>query len=338
MNSRDTALREVFNSKRVLYIGVAFYEYHLAVKHKIESYGAEVSFFAERDTSILYGLINRLLPRKLDAYQRLYYTSVVKQIKDLTFDYLLVIRGHRMPLTFVKQVKQLNPNIKCIMYQWDANINSPFINLDSAYDLTREFDKVFSFDYKDVKENSWIKYSPTFHIDEITSIRINTNNIENKYDFFFFGSYLPERYDGLLKFQAFAREHGYSFYSHFYMPYRYYFIERLKGKKIDRNLIKNNPMNRALYLDLFSKSNVIIDVSNAKQTGIAMRVIDAIGCGKKVLTTNKWIEQEKNINPDQIAIIDLNNIRLPSQFMEKKVTLSDSDYTIDNWLKNLFLD
>ena len=122
-------LKDTFNGKRVLFIGVKFYDYHLEIKRKMEEYGASVSFFSERDTSIKYGIVNRLFHSKLDKYQELHYSSVLKKTDQIKFDYLFVIRGFKMPLSFVKTIKKKNPGIKCIMYQWDANTNSPFINL-----------------------------------------------------------------------------------------------------------------------------------------------------------------------------------------------------------------
>ncbi|QJX45948.1 hypothetical protein HMJ29_02935 [Hymenobacter taeanensis] len=329
-------LKEVFNNKKVLFIGVAFYEYHLEIKNKMEQYGAEVTFFAERDTSIKYGIVNRLFPSYLDAYQQKHYTSILKKIANQKYDYLLVIRGLRMPASFVRAVKAMNPGITCIMYQWDANINSPFLDLEEGYNITGEFDKVLSFDFQDVEQNPWIKYSPTFYIDEVKELANKTKTEPKKIDFFFFGSYLPERYKGLIKFRDYAAQHGYTLHSHFYMSYRYYLIERLKGTQLDKSLISFKPMSRKEYLALFNKSKAIVDVSNAKQTGLAMRVIDAIGTGKKVLTTNKWVTKEPSFNPDQIAIIDLNNIELPPSFLEKEIEASTADYSLDKWLENIF--
>ncbi|TGD81163.1 hypothetical protein [Hymenobacter wooponensis] len=329
-------LQEVFKNKKVLFIGVAFYEYHLEIIKKIEEHGAEVTFFAERDTSIKYGIVNRLLPFWLDEYQQKHYTSILKKIANKEFDYFLVIRGLRMPLSFVRAVKAMNPGIKSIMYQWDANVNSPFLELENGYNITGEFDKVLSFDYKDVEQNPWIKYSPTFYIDEVKELATKSKNERKEIDFFFFGSYLPERYAGLVKFKEFANQHGYKLHSHFYMSYRYYLIERLKGTKLDKSLISFAPMSRKEYLTLFNKSKAIVDVSNAKQTGMAMRVIDAIGTGKKVLTTNAWVTKEPSYNPEQIAIIDLNDIKLPPSFLEKELEPSRVDYSLNKWLENIF--
>ncbi len=328
-------LKDTFNGKRVLFIGVKFYDYHLEIKRKMEEYGASVSFFSERDTSIKYGIVNRLFHSKLDKYQELHYSSVLKKTDQIKFDYLFVIRGFKMPLSFVKTIKKKNPGIKCIMYQWDANTNSPFINLPEKHNVLPEFEKIFSFDFKDVEEHRFLKYSPTFHTDEFLKLA-NSNHQKCTYDFFYFGSYLPERYAGLLKFREFAEAGGHKLKTHFYMSYRYYQIEKLKGTVLDKSVINFKPMTRQEYLDLFMQSKAIVDVSNAKQTGLAMRVIDAIGAGKKVLTTNGWIVKEPSYNTKQIQIIDIDNITIPEGFLEEKLEFLKPDYTIDHFLTIIF--
>ncbi|MBO3273555.1 hypothetical protein, partial [Hymenobacter defluvii] len=102
-------------------------------------------------------------------------------------------------------------------------------------------------------------------------------------------------------------------------------------------LIKFNPMNRKEYLRIFSQSKAIVDVSNAKQTGMAMRVIDAIGSGKKVLTTNTWVRLQDDYNPHYMHVIDLRKIEIPNLFLENETIESSKDYSIDKWLKNLFI-
>lgn len=329
-------LSNVLKRKSVLFIGVEFYHYHLEIHRKMEHYGANVTFYSERDTSIKYGIVNRLFPKWLDKFQQSHYSSILKNIKGQTFDYLLVIRGYKMPLWFVQAIKKNNPNIKTIMYQWDANVNSPFLDLPPNYNVIDEFDRKFSFDYRDVEDHpALLKYSPTFYTDEIKDLAHQTER-NVIYDFFYFGSYLPERYEGLLRFKTYVELHGYSLKTHFYMPLRYYLIERLKGTKLDSKLLSYKKMKREVYIDLLQKSKAIVDVSNAKQTGMAMRVIDALGAGKKILTTNKWITRDENCELNQIVIIDMKNISIPSGFLETKVQPVKFDFSIDKWLYNMF--
>ncbi|OLY91856.1 hypothetical protein SAMN05444008_109108 [Cnuella takakiae] len=330
-------LRDKLNGKNILYIGVEFYHYSSEIKNKMEEYGGTVTFYPERDTSIIYGLVNRLFPNQIDQYQNFYYSKLIKRISGDRFDYFLVIRGFKMPVWFIEKVKQINPGIVCIMYQWDANINSPFLNLEPQYNIIPQFDKVLSFDLKDVEENpELLQYCPTFYTDEILALKDHDLS-PTKYDFFFFGSYLPERYKGLMKMKSFTKQNGYSLQAHFYMPFRYYLIERLKGVNLDRKLLKHRKMNRSEYLEQFKQSKVIVDVSNAKQTGLAMRVLDAFGAGKKVITTNSWITREVGANNQQVHVIDLDNLSVPKDFMEEQTKFSPNiNYTMDKWLMNIF--
>lgn len=327
----------MLTGKKILFIGVKFYHYHEEIVNKLEDkFGAKVIFHPERDTSIVYGLVNRIVPSRIEQYQDFYYRKLFEKLEKKKFDYFLVIRGFKMPLWFVRKIKKTNPNIKTIYYQWDSNTNSPFIGLQKKYNVIEEFDDKFSFDYKDVRDFPILKYCPTFFTDEIEALRtVGENSI--KYDLFYFGSYLPERYQGLLKFIEYSNRHGYTLKAYFYMPLRYYIIERIKGAKIDRNLIETKPMNRTTYLNLLRESRCIVDVSNAKQTGLAMRVIDSFGACKKVLTTNKWISKDKSYNPTQALVIDIENIDIPDGFLKAHIRNEiEYDFSLEQWIKQIF--
>ena len=340
LNHTEVTARPELRNKNILYIGVKFYYYHQQLIDKLESsYGARVDYFPERDTSILYGIINRLSPANLEAYQELHYKRVLRQIMDKEYDYFLVIRGFKMPVWFVKKLKELNPSLKLINYQWDSNANSPFINTSTHYNILPEFDVTLSFDYKDVSDYPQLSYSPTFYTDEIKALGQQGETGKHQYDLFYFGSYLPERYAGLQKFIAYAKANNYSLKSHFYMPIRYYIIERLKGVKIDWKLIRLTKMSREDYIANLANAKTIIDVSNAKQSGMAMRVLDALGAGKKVITTNKWVAQDSIFDPRQIAIIDIENISLDKNFIEDTSPLPrKKEFTMDRWIERIFLE
>jgi hypothetical protein len=319
--------------KKILFIGVKFYDYNEEIIRKLTAGGATVSFFYERDTSILYGIYNRLFNRRLDTFQANYYNQILEKVRSEKFDYLLVIRGHKMPVSFVKEIKDSNPRMVAIMYQWDSNYNSPFINLPTKLNVLPLFDRKFSFDYKDVAEHTFLGYAPTFSTDEFR--QLNIENIE-KYDFFYFGNYLPERYQGLIAFKEFAERNGYTICHYLYMHWRYYLIERLKGNKLDFRLIRFKKLSRKKYIKLFSMAKAIVDVSNGNQTGMAMRVLDALVAGKKIITTNHWIKKDTIYNPYQIAIIDLKNIELPKDFIEGKNAFPQADFSIDKWISTVF--
>lgn len=322
-------LKQTLSGKKILMIGVKFYHYNEAICNKMRSYGADVTFFYERNTSIKFTIVERFFKNRLDEFQHQHYKNILKKTENMSFDYLLVIRGYKMPSSFVKQIKIKNPSIKTIVYQWDANANSPFT------DMLPNFDRKFSFDYKDVAEIPGLRYSPTFSEDEF--IKLKDSHDECIYDLFYFGSFLPERYQGLLKFRDYANTHGYKLKIHFYLKKRYYFYLLYKGAKLDKNLVSTKLMSREEYYKFFKESKAIVDVSNKKQTGMAMRVIDALVANKKILTTNTWIAKDPIYNPDQILLVDLDNIVIPQGFLDKKIDRDPIDLSIDKWLYNMFI-
>lgn len=322
-------LKEVLQGKSVLFIGVKFYDYNLLIRQKMEAYGAEVTFFYERNISIRYALVDTFFPGYLNKFQSSHYNSILKKTVNKKFDYIFVIRGHKMPLSFIQTLKQRNPKITSIMYQWDSSIRNPY-----KY-LIPEFDKVFSFDYKDVEDNPGVEYLTNFYTDDITQLSLKT--VKNIYDFFYFGSYLPERYDGLIKFKAYAESKGYSIKAHLWMSYKYYLKERIKGNKIDKQYINFNLMKRDKYLKLLSQSKAVVDVCNRTQTGLSFRVLEALGADKKILTTNNWIVKEAGFDPERVAVIDLDNIDIPSSFLKVSTKPNLVDYSLDKWLEKVFL-
>lgn len=329
----NKVMENSLRGKRVLFIGVKFYDYNEEIIRRLKAAGAEVFFFHERDTTIRYGIYNRLFHSRLDAFQARHYQNILQKIEGVHFDYLLVIRGHKMPVSFVKAVKEKNPNIVSIMFQWDSHINSPFLNLPPQLNAWPLFDKVFSFDYRDVEETSALRYAPTFSTDEFKALY---GKGEICYDLFYFGNYLPERYQGLLAFKKYAEAHGYTFHHYLYMHWRYYMIERLKGNKLDIRLIKFRMLSRKKYLELFAGAKAIVDVSNGNQTGMAMRVLDALVAGKKVITTNPWIRRDPHYNPEQIAVVDMKQIELPRGFLEEEQKFPQPDFSVDSWINTVF--
>ena len=66
-----------------------------------------------------------------------------------------------------------------------------------------------------------------------------------------------------------------------------------------------------------------------------MRVIDALGSGKRVLTNNFNAVQEPGFNSRQIVIYDAKNLTLP-EYISADENFQERDYSIDKWLDNLF--
>lgn len=319
-------------NKKVLLIMPIFYDYHNLIKHQLIDYGATVSFYPERKINYLFTFYNNFNQKLLRNYQEKHYNSILKEVDNNKFDYLFVIRGFMLPEFFLEKIKKINPNIKMIMSQWDAERENPYFHLINS------FDKVFSFDYEDCKQNQKLIHRPLFFSKDVEKFKQDNQKII--YDYFFMGAYIPERYNAILKFKNFIKDRNLSAKLFVYIPFTTYVKEKIKGKKLDMEILSTTPLDRNTYLKLLSSSKVMVDVSNENQTGLAMRVIEAVGAEKKIVTSNKFIINEKFYNESTVQLFSLKDFSLDESFLKsKKVNEVDVNYySLKNWVKEHFLD
>ena len=321
----------MLKNKKILFIAPNFYNYDTLIKSKLEEKGAEVDLYAERIDNLKFKLINNLFNSYLKTHQLKYYNEILKKVRNNRYDYLFVIRGYMMPMTFVDQIKSLNPGIICIMYQWDSNFTNPF------FEISKEFDRVFSFDYKDSAEISYLNYLPLFYTDDVGNEQ--KKPILIKHDFFFMGSYMPFRYYALQSFRKCVSQTSLGIRSFLYIPRSTLFKEFIKGIRLDKSLYSTVCMQRDEYLKILASSRVIVDVSSPYQTGMAMRIIEALAMNKKVLTSNKNILNEPFYNPDFICVFDPNNPAFRLDWVQSEIrNINFPVRSLDNWLSVIFND
>jgi len=319
-------LKDPVKGKRILIIGVKFYHYNDEIIGKLRKRGADVVFFYERDITIRHALIDAFWPHRMDKWQEKHYGKILNAIRGQYFDYLLVIRGYKMPVSFSGAVRRISPGIKTILYQWDSLNNWNYLN------VMQEFDRVYTFDYMDAEDLN-IKYIPTFHTDEFSDML----PVRSKYDMFFFGNYTFERYQQMQKIIDFAEANGYKLKTHLFLSYKRYIRERTRGIKIERDKVAFYRMNKANYLKLFNDSNIIVDITTETQSGLSMRVLDTLAAGKKLITNNRHIMKESFYNPEQIHIVNPADFDIPGSFF-KEETFEKINHSMDTWIDKIFAD
>lgn len=309
--------------KKILFIAPIFHEYHTLIVKKLETMGADVLFCPERDYSICFKLVNNFLHPILSLKQAFHYRKILKCTKAQSFDYLFVIRGYGMTKKFVEIFKKRNCFAKTIMYQWDADRTNPFA------DLIPYFDIVQSFDYRDC-ETFGISYLPLFYTDDVAEEAAKEH--EKKYDFFFMGTYLPERYAAVLHFRENLPE-NFRLKAFIYITPTSLKKEKFRGIRLDKEIISTIPMSRKEYLTTLNESKVIVDVSCSRQTGLAMRIIEALASQRKVLTINEYIKGDPLYNAQNIALFDSNTFHIDEKFVEDPFEGKTAVLSIGEWLR-----
>ncbi len=320
-----------FSNKKILFICPKFHGYETMIINKLESFGASVTYYPERSYKADFSIINNFYPSKMDKFQERHYNKILKDTKDNAFDYLFVIRGYKLSKVFLEGFRRQNPSAKTIMYQWDSDRTNHFSHLVS------QFDKVSSFDFEDC-ENLKLEYIPLFYTDDVLEY-VNNKKIY-KYDFFFMGFFFEERYDAVLKFREFCNRNGYSLKAFLYMPFqtriKYYF----KRKNIDLDIVSFKPMPRKEYLTTLSESNIMVDVSNPGQTGLAMRVIESLACKTKILTNNHDFVKDQDVaNSGMVAQFSISDINVDEDFFNLPANkVSNVVLPLSDWLGKIFKD
>lgn len=319
----------MLNNKEIVFIGPVFHDYHEKIQQKLSDLGASVSFYKERNYGLIFKIVNNFFKWKLQSFQDSHYSNILKKEKGKHVDYLFIIRGFMISSTFLKNFKIDHPSVKIVMYQWDSNKTNPF-----AHTL-KYIDKAYSFDFEDCEKLPHLDYLPLFYADDI----IKTKNIKKEYNFFFMGWFFQERYEALLRFKQFSIDNNYQVKAFLYLPFSSYIKERLKGNKLDRSVISFRPMSREEYLDCLNKTKVMVDVSSPNQTGMAMRVIEALASNVKLLTNNKNITDSSVFSTSRnIAFFDENSpsvdpFFVDSEFDHKQMSL----LSLKDWLVQLIL-
>ena len=173
-------------------------------------------------------------------------------------------------------------------------------------------------------------------VDDIKNIDVNRYKNDIRYDIFLVASFLPERYECILKLIDFAKKNNLEYKIKLFMPFMSYMKEFVKGNKIDKNVIIFKPLSRKEYLKMWSMSDMIYDIGSNKQTGLSQRTIETIEVGKKLITNNRFIKKELIYNPDQVLVINSNSFAEILDFRNREFVAVETNYSLENWIEKIF--
>lgn len=324
--------------KKILFISVKTFGYEKEILNELKKYSEEVDFFDDRPSNSMLtkGLI-RLNRNILNTRIKNYYRSITERIKKKKYDYFFLIKGETIPTTFIEEFKIYNKECKLILYSWDSIENNT--NLQNIY---KYFDKVYTFDSHDAGKYNFI-LRPLFFIDEYRKLsKLNQPN----YDLLFIGTAHSDRYMLSNSIHLWCNKNNLKMFNYLYLQniFVFYFKKFFDKsfKAIDLKNLNFNSLKLEDVLELYSDSRIILDIHHPDQRGITMRTIEAIGAGKKVITTNQQIESYSFFNKNNFYVIDRENPKIPKYFFKSKyIPLSEEDLddlSLKGWLNFIFFD
>lgn len=254
------------------------------------------------------------------------------------YDVVFLISGQSLSFSedMIQQIKDEQPQAKYVLYQWDSLKNFPYIEKIEPY-----FDKCYSFDKNDVATHENLKFLPLFYTRRYENIG-NSKKREFQYDFCFVGTAHPKKYKFIQMMTRQLKEVYPNQFVYYFFPSRIVFFYRklmnpelrhahysefhfdpLAGKEMDR---------------VFANSKCVLDSAQAGQIGLTIRVLEALGAKKKLITTNEDVVNYDFYREENIYVYDGHfDLKAPffnSDYVEVENSVYEK-YSLRNWLKEI---
>ncbi len=326
--------------KQVLLIMPNFFEYPQIIRAELNRMGYEVDFFDDRpSTNPFVKAAIRINKNSVKSYINKHFQTVMKTVRNKKYDIVFLISGQSLSFSseMLQEIKNVQSGAKWCLYQWDSVHNFPYIEQMQKY-----FDKCYSFDREDCKKNPRLIFLPLFYCDQYEKIGLKTRN-DYKYDFCFVGTAHPKKY----KFIKEMSQQLISVYPkqfiYFYYPSRLVYVYRkfknpeLKHAKM--NEFHYKPLHSAEMNEIYAESRCVLDSPQAGQLGLTIRVLEALGAKKKLITTNEDIVNYDFYRPENIYVYkgrfdeDSSFFTKPYSEVDKNIYIK---YALRNWLKEIF--
>jgi len=319
--------------KKVLLIAPLYHGYYLKLKSAFETEGYDVILFSEEPTDFFSTNFYFSKIKKIGYYQKKYQQKILdvnnrilKAVSEVKLDYIIVIKGDLLTHEFYQKLKTSHLESKMILYQWDSLISFNYL------DIVKYFDKVYSFDSLDSKTYNNINYLPLFYSSEYETLgRANITNY--KHDVFFLGVNHSIRLGLLQEMMTVFDENR--------LKYKISLMTDLKQKLkmfTSPGNINSFLTSRSFneFKEDYQRSKAILDITSPIQTGLPIRIIEAIGANKKIITTNYNIENESFYHSDLVFLWGRDDINSLTKFLnEKHAKIDSSNYSIISFVRRL---
>ncbi|KAA0548344.1 lipopolysaccharide biosynthesis protein [Bacillus sp. BGMRC 2118] len=329
-------MESTLKDKKVLFLCPLFFNYHKKIMNAMESMGAKVDYFDERPSNtVMSKALLRINRNFVTGQINKHYEDISNQIKHKNYDYIFICQAEATPQSFLKDVKELNPNARMVLMLWDSVANK--VNTLEKLDF---FDEVFSFDRKDCDQFG-LTFRPLFYDKEYEVIANEKSELH--YDLFFVGTVHSDRYRILKEVREQFEKNKLSVFYFMYIPSKLMYYQR----KLLTNELEGSVISDFSYVGMPSdeltaklkQSKAVVDIQHPKQTGLTMRTIEMLGADKKMITTNKEIEKYDFYHPNNICIVDRENVVVPNEFMTAPYVPVDPTikqrYSIEYFVKDV---
>ena len=312
-------------NKRILFIAPSYFDIQIKIADNLRKLGYDVLFISDSKSGFFLYLLTKIAFLN-SLYHHIKLRKLYRLVQRKDFQILFVIKGESLSSDEWRHFLSMSNIPLKIMYQWDSVRN---------YDYTDKallFDRVFTFDKQDSMTYGY-QYYPLFYE------KVNSTQKED-IDLLFVGIWHSDRIKILDRIYNQAKNENLICDFRVYYPwYLYLWLRYIRKKQIQSPFwIFHKVSSKQMNL-LYKRARCIIDINHPGQTGLTKRTMEAIGYGKKLITTNASIKQEEFYSEDNILVIDRNLFSLDFSFLEKHTDYHNIEkFELTYWLTNLLDD
>lgn len=326
--------------KKVLLITPDFFQYYKYITRELEKNDCSVERFRDiPSTSTLMRGISRLNRKFIEPSASKYMGEIIKNAKEKQFDTVIVVYGMTFSFSpkMVAELKEALPGATFTVYLWDS-----LKNLPGSQEIVGLFDNVYSFDRADASER--IKFLPLFYHKKFEEIAKASESAKKDYFCSYIGTAHPQKLKYINDMSERLKEKYPDQFIYHYIPSRLkYYYHKLKDKEYKSVKLSELSSERLSFndiIDVFVRSECILDAPQQGQTGLTMRTLETLGAKKKLITSNQSIKDYDFYNPTNIYVYDpQEEFDFSSDFFTKPYEELPTEiyekYSLSSWVKTL---
>ena len=322
------------DGQRVLLVMPSFFGYERDIKCELEQQGATVDWLPDRpyDTPVMKAL-TKLSPGLVQLATDRLYERLLEEFDAKHYDIVLVVNGQVLSKRMLQRLHTSFPAAQYVLYMWDSLANRN--NIRNNFSL---FDRIYTFDPQDAARYQ-LRFRPLFYS---RNFKVVPEAHSMRYHISFVGTAHSDRFAVIDRVRKQLPEE--------ICAYWYLYLQAPWVLQIYRWIKPNmrharyqdfhfTPLDRQTVQSVFAESRAILDIEHPRQIGLTMRTFEALGAGKKLVTTNMNVRNYDFYSEDNVCVIDRADPRIPARFLDTPFTALPESirrrYSIEGWLEEL---
>lgn len=327
--------------KKILLIAPVFFDYYKDILDELCDMGYEADYicdtYSNSSFSKALGRVNKKLIR--GSMKKAFLRDILPKICARKYDFVFVVAGMTFAFStdMVKKIREIQQKAEFILYQWDSEENLPYVKKIHPF-----FDRIYSFDPVDCKENEIYTFLPLFYNRQYEKIGEHPKKREWKYDCSYIGTAHPQKYKSINQMSEALKGLMPRQFVYHYMPSNLkYFYHKLFAKEYRSaqfSEFQKEKLPSSVSAKIFEESKCILDAPQAGQRGLTIRTMECLGAKRKLITTNIDVKNYDFYRESNILVFQ-GEIDGTSVFFKKKYEDLPQKvyqkYSLRNWLMTL---